>query len=83
MGHEQPYDIVAILACERLLPSVNQPLNIAISKSPILNGSFHQHQSFKLLKKTFCEMLESATSGRSAQLVIVQDDPARGITMAG
>jgi hypothetical protein len=33
-GHEQPYDIVAILACERLLPSVNQPLTVAIPKFP-------------------------------------------------
>jgi len=62
MGHEQPYNIVAILACERLLPSgdLNQPLNVAIPKFPILNGRFHQQQSFKLLEKPFCEGLESA-----------------------
>jgi len=60
LGHEQPNDIVAILACERLLPSVNQPLNVAIPKFPILNGRFHQQQSFKLLEKPFCEGLESA-----------------------
>ena len=30
MGHEQPYNIVAILACERLLPSVNQPLTTVL-----------------------------------------------------
>ena len=30
LGHEQPHNIVAILAFERLLPNVNQPLNIAM-----------------------------------------------------
>ena len=64
LGHEQPYNIVAILACERLLPSVNQPLNVVILKCPIFNGSFHQQQSFKLLEKPFCEGLESARSCR-------------------
>ena len=68
LGHEQPYNIVAILACERLLPSVNQPLNVAILKCPIFNGSFHQQQSFKLLEKPFCEGLESAKSGRPINL---------------
>ena len=55
----QPYNIVAILACERPLPSVHQRLNVAIPKFPILNGSFHQQQSFKLLEKPFCKGLES------------------------
>jgi hypothetical protein len=48
LGHQQPYKVLMILACERLLPSANQPLNVAIPNFPILNGSFHQQQSFKL-----------------------------------
>ena len=39
LGHKQPYNIVAILACERLLPSVNQPPNVAIPKFQILIGN--------------------------------------------
>ena len=48
LGHEQPYNIVAILACERLLPSVNQTLNVAIPKYPILNVCFREKQTFRL-----------------------------------
>ncbi len=64
LGHLQPYKVVVILACERLLPVVNQPFNVAIPNRRILNGCFHQQQSFNLLGKPFCEGLESAKSGR-------------------
>jgi hypothetical protein len=61
-----------ILACERLLPSANQPLNVAIPNFPILNGSFHQQQSFKLVGKPFCEGLESAKSDRRLSTCMIK-----------
>ncbi len=42
LGHKQSYNIVAILACERLLPSADQPLNVAIPKFPNLSVCSHR-----------------------------------------
>jgi len=63
LGQLQPVNNYLIVACGRLLPDAYRPFSWRFLNRSILNDSFHQQQSFKLLEKLFCEGLESAKSG--------------------
>ena len=58
---QQPVNNSLIVACGRLLPGcAYRSFSWWLPNRRILNGCFHQQQSFKLFELPFCEGLESA-----------------------
>ena len=68
--HKQPVANWIIVSRRRLLPDAYRSFSWKIANRRILNGCFNQQQSFKLLKKTFCEGLDPANTCHSENVQI-------------